>query len=116
MDAMLGCWWRKSVDSLLALHTSSICLANLPRAWRQVQCVGGDKLFALRRHPVGALAWWHMHDVHCIDFFETASASFAEEEVHDHGAEEIASGKDIAVAVVDGACDERREERNEEVL
>jgi hypothetical protein len=57
-----------------------------------------------------------VHDVHRVDLFETASAGLAEEEVHDNGAEEVAGGEDIAVAVVDGSSDERSEERDEEVL
>lgn len=57
-----------------------------------------------------------MHDVHCVDLFETASPGFAEEEVDDNGAEEVAGGKDIAVAVVDGSGDEGSEERDQEVL
>jgi len=113
---MLGCWWWKSVDPLLALHASSIGLADLPRAWCQVQCVCGNEVFALRRHPVGALAWWHVHDVHCVDLFETASAGLAEEEVDDNRAEEVAGCKNVAVAVVDSSGDERSEERNQEVL
>ena len=57
-----------------------------------------------------------MHDVHGVDFFETTSAGLAEEEVDDDGAEEVASGEDVAVAVVDGSGDEWSEERDEEVL
>lgn len=107
---MLSCWWRKSVDPLLALHAGSIGLADLPRAWCQVQSVCGDEILALRRHPVSALTWWHMHDVHGVDFFETASAGLAEEEVHDNGAEEVASSEYVAVSVIDGSGDERSEE------
>ena len=107
---MLGCWWRKRVNPLLALHAGSIGLADLPRAWCQVQRVCGDKVLALRWHPVGALAWWHVHDVHCVDLFETASAGLAEEEVHDNGAEEVASSEYVAVSVIDGSGDERSEE------
>ena len=57
-----------------------------------------------------------MHDVHCVDLFETTSSGFAEEEVDDNGAEEVAGGEDIAVAVVDGSGDEGSEERDQEVL
>jgi len=106
----------KSVNPLLALHAGGIGLADLPGTWCQVQCVCGDKVLALRRHPVSALAWWYVHDVHCVDLFETASAGLAEEEVHDNGAEEVAGGEDIAVAVVDGSSDEGSEERDEEIL
>lgn len=57
-----------------------------------------------------------MHDVHGVDFFETASPGLAQEEVHDNGAEEVAGGENIAVAVVDSSSDEWSEERDQEVL
>jgi hypothetical protein len=81
-----------------------------------VQSVRGDKVLALGRHPLGALAGRDVHDVHCVDFLEGAAAGLAEEEVDDDGAEEVAGGEDVAVAVVDGAGDEGGEEGDEEVL
>lgn len=116
VDTMLCCRCGQVVDPLLAFHTSSICLANVPRTGLQVQCVCGDKILALRRLPVGALARIDVHDVHGVNLFETAASSLAEEEVHDNGAEEVAGGEDVAVAIVDGSGDERCEEGDEEVL
>jgi hypothetical protein len=101
---------------LLALHARRIRLTDAPRARRQVQRIGSDEVFALRRHPLGALAGRDVHDVHCVDLLEGATLCFAEKEVHDGGAEQVASREDVAVAVVDGAGDEGGEEGDEEVL
>jgi hypothetical protein len=116
MDTMLcgGRW--EVVDPLLALHTRRIRLTDTPSARCQMQSVRGDKVLALGRHPLGALAGRDVHDVHCVDFLEGAAAGLAEEEVDDDGAEEVAGGEDVAVAVVDGAGDEGGEEGDEEVL
>jgi hypothetical protein len=81
-----------------------------------MQCVRSDKVLALGRNPLGALAGRDVHDVHCVDLLEGASLCFTEEEVDDDGAEEVAGGEDVAVAVVDGAGDEGGEEGDEEVL
>lgn len=116
MDTMLcgGRW--EIIDPLLALHACRIRLTDTPRARSQVQRIGSNEVFALGRNPLCALAGRDVHDVHCVDFFQAAAAGFAEEEVDDDGAEEIAGGEDVAVAVVDGAGDEGGEEGNEEVL
>lgn len=116
MNTMLRRRRRQIINPLLALHASGIGFVDVSRTRRQVQSVCGDEIFALGRHPVGALARRHVHDVHGVNFFETAAASFAEEEVDDDGAEEVAGGEDVAVAVVDGAGDEGGEEGDEEVL
>jgi hypothetical protein len=81
-----------------------------------MQCVRSDKVLALGRNPLGALAGRDVHDVHCVDLLEGAALCFTEEEVDDDGAEEVAGGEDVAVAVVDGAGDEGGEEGDEEVL
>lgn len=116
MDTMLRSRWREAVDSLLAFHAGGILLPDVPCAWSQVQSICGNKVLALGRNPVGALARRNVHDVHGVDLLETATASLAKEEVHDNGAEEVAGGEDVAVAVVDGAGDEWCEEGDEEVL
>jgi hypothetical protein len=116
MNTMLRSRWRKSINPLLTLHARSIGLANVPCTRRQVQSVRGDKVLALRRHPVGALAWRNVHDVHRVNLLETTAAGLTEEEVDDNGAEQVACGEDVAVAVIDCSGDEGREERDEEVL
>ena len=116
MDTVLRCWCRKVIDPLLTFHASSIGLANISRTRLQVQGIRGDEVLALRRLPVGALARVDVHDVHCVDLFETAAARFAKEEVHNDSAEEVACGEDVTVTVIDGAGDEWCEERDEEVL
>jgi hypothetical protein len=89
MDTMLSSRWRKSIDPLLTLHASSVGFANVSRARSQVQSVCGDQVLALRRYPVSALAWRHVHDVHGVNLLETAAASLAKEEVDDDGTEEV---------------------------
>lgn len=106
---------RQIINPLLALHTRRVGLANIPRARRQVQGIRSDEVFALGRDPLCALAGRDVHDVHGVDFLEGAAAGFAEEEVDDDGAEEVAGREDVAVAVVDGAGDEGGEEGDEEV-
>jgi hypothetical protein len=115
MNTMLCSGRRQVVNPLLALHARRIRLTDAPRARSQMQSVRGDEVFALRRNPLCALAGRDVHDVHCVDFLEGAAAGFAEEEVDDDGAEEVAGGEDVAVAVVDGAGDEGGEEGDEEV-
>lgn len=105
-----------TIKSLLALHAGSILLADGPSARREVQCISGDELLALRRLPLGALARRDVHDVHGVDLLEGAAARLAQEEVDDDGAEEVARREDVAVAVVDGARDEWGKEGDEEVL
>jgi hypothetical protein len=116
MNPTLRIRGRQIINPLLALHARRIRLTDTPRARGQVQSVRGDKVLALGRHPLGALAGRDVHDVHGVDFLEGAAAGLAEEEVDDDGAEEVAGGEDVAVAVVDGAGDEGGEEGDEEVL
>lgn len=116
VDAMLLGSRREVVDTLLAFHAGGVRLTDVPRAGGQVQGVGGDEVLALGRDPFRALAGRHVHDVHGVDLLEAAAAGFAEEEVDDDGAEEVAGREDVAVAVVDCACDEGGEEGDEEVL
>jgi len=116
MDTMLFRRRRQIIDPLLALHTSCISLTDIPGAGSQVESIGGDEILALGRDPFGALAGRDVHDVHGVDFLETAAAGLAEKEVDDDGAEEVAGCEDVAVAVVDCAGDEGGEEGDEEVL
>lgn len=106
---------RQIINPLLALHARRIRLTDTPRARRKMQSIRSDKVLALRRNPLCALAGWDVHDVHCVDFLEGAAAGFAEEEVDDNRAKEVAGREDVAVAVVDGAGDEGGEEGDEEV-
>lgn len=56
-----------------------------------------------------------MGEVHGIDFLKSALAGFHEEEVDDDSAEEVAAGKDVAEAEVDGRGNESGEEGEHEV-
>jgi hypothetical protein len=86
VDTVLrGRWWQ-IINPLLSFHSSSIRLTDAPRARRQVQRIGRNEVFALRRHPLGALAGRDVHDVHGVDFFQAAASGFTQEEVDDCGA------------------------------
>ena len=62
-----------------------------------------------------ALPWSDSENVHCVDLLECATLTFDDEEVDQETAEDIAAGKDIAVAEVNVACDEWCEECKQEI-
>ena len=106
---------HKPLDAVLALHAGGVCLFDGSGAGPQRQRVGGDEVLALGGRPARALPRLDVENVHCVDFLEGAALVLAEEKVDDEGAGEVAGCEDVAVAVVDVACDEGGEEGDEEV-
>lgn len=88
-------------------------LGKATSAGGQVQPVAVDGL--VEGLPAGRLPWDDAENVHGVDLLEGPLLRLVDEEEGDQDTEETAAGKDVAVAVVDGARDPGGEEGDEEV-
>ena len=77
--------------------------------------VSGVMGFVTRDLEVLALPRRNVVDVHPVEFFESAPATFDDAEVDDEDTEEETAGKHISVGKVDLSRDEGREETDKEV-
>lgn len=66
-------------------------------------------------NPLGALPGGDTHEVHGVNLLDGAALALDDEEVDDEASEEVAGGKDVTVAEVDGLGDEGGEEADAEV-
>lgn len=110
MDAVSLVRWWDVLNAGLSLHASGIFLADLSRAWSQVECIGSDQILTLWWLPLGALPRRNVRDVHRVDLLKSTTLVLHEEEVGDRDGDERAGGENVAVLVVDGAGDEWRKE------
>lgn len=99
--------------TLIVTSSWRLRLGKAAATRRQVQRVAVDGL--VERGPRLGLPGDDAKDVHGVHLLERALLGLDNEEEGDQHAEETAAGKDVAVAVVDGAGDPGREEGDEEV-
>lgn len=67
-------------------------------------------------HPAAALPWLGSRiEIHLVDLFQSEIAAFVVEEEYQEHADEIASGENVSVVVVNGGCDVRSEEGQQKV-
>jgi hypothetical protein len=77
-------------------------LVNAPGSWCEICAVQIGQILARCWVPVLGLPGCDADNLHGVNLLKRTAVGFADEEVNDSCAGETASGKDVAVTVVDG--------------